>query len=155
MGQCLIQKISVEKNTVLLPDMLDLFFPIGKIYISELDYLTPSDLFGGDWEMINGYYLKTCDSNGGEIGGSTFTDPAVGDTGAVSGVLPSTHGHYAIRYYWGASNSTGGYRLSSKASKSSYTSYTGGGGSHTHTLGNHTHEFFINRTNYFIWRRIA
>ena len=35
MGQCIIQKISVEKTSVLLPDMLDLFFPIGKIYISE------------------------------------------------------------------------------------------------------------------------
>ena len=157
MGHCLIQKISVEKTSVLLPDMLDLFFPIGKIYISEYKYLTPSDLFGGDWEQINGYYLKTCNGNGGEAGGSIFTDPAVGNTGENTNNIYAGHGHYVLRYYTSATNtsSSGGYRISSDAKKTAYSSYTGGSGKHTHTLGGHTHDIKINRTGYYIWKRIA
>lgn len=153
MGHCIIQRITVQKTTVLLPDMLDVIFPIGKIYITESDSVSPSDLFGGDWEQVIGCYLKTCDdSTVGEIGGSNYLNPAQGNTQAS--VACASHCHWMIRYYWVAKNSTGGYG-SAKTKKNGKTSYTGGGGSHTHTLGGHIHELNPKRTCFYIWKRIG
>ena len=108
MGVCILQRITVEKLKILPSDMLDLFFPIGKTYITEINSISPSDLFGGDWEQIVGCYLKTTIGNdGGTKDGSMMLDPAVGNTSSVT-CLPS-HQHSVWREKSVSGSSPNGY----------------------------------------------
>ena len=155
MGVCILQRITVEKLKILPSDMLDLFFPIGKIYITEINSISPSDLFGGDWEQIVGCYLKTTTgTDGGTKDGSMELDPAVENTSNVT-CLPY-HRHTCWRKKQISTSSPNGYKITTVTSKSeNHVTNTGGGGTHSHTLNNHVHNIKLKSSSFCIWRRIG
>ena len=163
MGECLIQRISIAKYDILPPALLDRLFPIdGPPYITTDNKRTPSDLFGGTWEQVNGFYLRSSDTNIYDKGGSMMLDQAVGNTSAVtlnSNTMPY-HNHYIKRDYNSKSGSgtTAGAAIN-PGGKNNMNSYTqtpsGGSGSHLHTLGNHTHDFTLKDVSFFVWRRVS
>lgn len=155
MGVCILQRITVEKLKILPNDMLDLFYPIGKTYITEINSISPSDLFGGDWEQIVGCYLKTTTGeDGGTKDGSMELDPAVGNTSAVQ-AFPS-HTHYFWRQKTTSTSSPNGYSITSVTENSNNkVTYVGGDGTHSHTLNNHVHNIKLKTSSFCIWRRIG
>ena len=155
MGVCILQRITVEKLKILPSDMLDLFFPIGKTYITEINSISPSDLFGGDWEQIVGCYLKTTTGeDGGTKDGSMMLDPAIGNTSAVQ-AFPS-HIHYFWRQKTISTSSPNGYAFTSAtANSTNKVTYVGGDGTHSHTLNNHVHNIKLKTSSFCIWRRIG
>lgn len=155
MGVCILQRITVEKMKILPSDMLDLFYPIGKTYITEINSISPSDLFGGDWEQIVGCYLKTTTgTDGGTKDGSMMLDPATGNTSSVQ-ALPY-HVHTCWRKKRVSTSSPSGYGIVSATEKSAnHVTYAGGDGTHSHTLNNHVHNIKLKSSSFCIWRRIG
>ena len=155
MGVCILQRITVEKMKILPSDMLDLFYPIGKTYITEHNSISPSDLFGGDWEQIVGCYLKTTTGNdGGTKDGSITLDPAVGNTSNVT-CLPS-HQHTLWRTKSVSGSSPNGYIFNGcNSSSTNVVTNVGGSGTHSHTLNNHVHNIKLKSSSFCIWRRIG
>ena len=155
MGVCILQRITVEKMKILPNDMLDLFYPIGKTYITEINSISPSDLFGGDWEQIVGCYLKTTTgTDGGTKDGSMMLDPAVGNTSSVT-CLPY-HQHTCWREKKvSTSKATGNVITTVTANSTNHVTYAGGDGTHSHTLNNHVHNIKLKTSSFCIWRRIG
>lgn len=155
MGVCILQRITVEKLKILPSDMLDLFFPIGKTYITEINSISPSDLFGGDWEQIVGCYLKTTTGeDGGTKDGSMMLDPAVGNTSSAT-CLPY-HQHTLWRTKSISTSSPNGYSFYGCGSNSNnVVTNVGGSGTHSHTLNNHVHNIKLKTSSFCIWRRIG
>ena len=49
------------ENNLNIKELLDIIYPIGSIYISVNDLLSPSEFIGGYWDKIEkGYALWTC-----------------------------------------------------------------------------------------------
>ena len=155
MGVCILQRITVEKLKILPNDMLDLFYPIGKTYITEINSISPSDLFGGDWEQIVGCYLKTTTGeDGGTKGGSMMLDPATGNTSSSQALPP--HIHYCWREKKISTSSPNGYGIiSANENSKNKVTYVGGDGTHSHTLNNHVHNIKLKTSSFCIWRRIG
>ena len=177
MGRCIIQRISVEVISVLPKALLDAIYPIGYIYMTSLNSLTPSDLFGGDWEQVNGMYLMTCDDNPGDVvGQNNNTLPLTGNMGGTKVDAPSHLHEYYMEKKTG-SNSSGGYTATGNVGSGSgtcWTEYECGSGAysstgndgkcgfykyedcdtHTHSM-NHIHEYTLKTFNTIIWKRIG
>ncbi len=79
-------------------DLIDIIYPIGSIYMS-VNSVTPSTLFGGVWEQIQGKFLLASDSNNpvGTTGGEATTPLTVENlpshTHSGSSVSAGSHSH--------------------------------------------------------------
>lgn len=143
----------------------DAIYPVGSIYLS-VNNVNPSNLFGGVWERINGYYLYA--GEGGVTNGSNTSGAASGNTGSTAltvNQIPA-HRHDSIQYDNGvcvslsASGNTGynldaWNRTGSKTESDMQTSFTGGGAGHTHTLNSHTHAVTPLRFEVYMWKRVS
>ena len=64
--------LALNISTITKQEMLDIFYPVGSVYIS-MNITSPSELFGGEWTRISDCFMWcTNDDNGpaGETGGS-------------------------------------------------------------------------------------
>lgn len=152
----------------------DAIYPVGSIYLS-VNNVNPSNLFGGVWERINGYYLYA--GEGGATNGSNTSGAASGNTGSTAltvNQIPShTHsvkGTYDYAFtlskageidWFKSYNATNAkwaptYFNGTTPSWSKLTALaTGGGAGHTHTLNSHTHAVTPLRFEVYMWKRVS
>ena len=148
-GNLVVNTISVRNgndNNI----SFDLIYPVGSVYLSVND-INPSNLFGGVWEQINGYYLFAGNNVG--TGGSSVSGEANGNTGstvlnvnnlpvhshsipALSGTAKSAGGHsHKLGMVSGSVSSGSSYARPkdvSEVTTRGYTSTTAG--AHTHNV---------------------
>lgn len=136
-------------------ELLDLIYPVGAIYLS-VNAASPSDLFGGTWEQINGQFLLasgngyTAGSTGGEEAHTLTSDemPVHHHSGITDSDGSHSHGYGYGKYVHlttdgdtGADTYSGnvsgsGYKLPRSKDSDSYSH-----GSNTASSGSHTHSF--------------
>ena len=153
---------------------LDAIYPVSSIYLN-VNSVNPSNLFGGVWEQIHGYYLYA--GAGGQTSGSNTTSAAGGNTGSTTlnvNQIPShTHsvkGTYDYAFtlskageidWFKSYNDTNAkwaptYFNGTTPSWSKLTALaTGGSQGHTHTLNNHTHTVEPLRYEVYMWKRVS
>lgn len=152
--------------------------PVGMV-IFTYTKTNPSTWFGGTWEQLSGGYLYLCASSTEK---TTYTglntQAASGNTGnctLTTNQIPS-HNHYCRAWFHGYSGWSGTSQGNSYVYNWSSTNcivnqnssnvsgpvqlcaigeslYSGGGGSHNHSLNSHTHN--IATVGFFAWRRTA
>lgn len=156
-GNLVVNSIMTREGTIGGLD-IDMVYPIGSIYLS-VNSTNPSELFGGTWEQIKGYYLYAGETLG--TGGSNETSSnGAGATGstiltanqipshrhtipALSGTAASNGGHsHQLGMVSGSVSSGSNFARPkdvSEVTKRGYTSTTAG--AHTHnvtTVANNT-----------------
>lgn len=168
-GNLTVKSITTEKdnsNNLDKNAVCNLIYPVGSLYMS-ISSTSPSTLFGGTWERINGYYLYA--GNGGNTAGSnTSSGPSTDSTGSTAITLEQlpSHNHSnnsTVPYTYGyvvMTTETGRFLSSTNqgvgAIKEMYgTGATGGGQGHSHTLSSHTHTVTPLRYEVYMWKRTA
>ena len=134
----------------------DEIYPIGSVYMS-VNNTNPSNLFGGSWEQITGYYLYAGNTN--ETGGSNISGASTGETGATFLTLDQipSHTHY-IPSLSGSTTSNGdhihniGADFDGGAASARYTVHSKGptGAGYlkpTSQAGSHSHSLTTNASN--------
>lgn len=138
-------------------------WPVGSIYLS-VKATNPGTLFGGTWEQIQGRFLLTAGSgySAGATGGAASVTSGgssaanTGGTAITVNQMPS-HNHGAIVRDEGSGNY---FQIDGSRQRNgsiyAYTTYTGGGQAHNHTMA-HTHQ--VNTMPPYLvvyaWKRIA
>lgn len=108
--------------------IVDLIYPIGSIYMS-VSSTSPSVLFGGSWEKIEGKFIMSSDSS-----------YSAGTTGGSNDAVVVSHNHSA------STNQSGSHTHTGESDSDGSHTHTISGGSHSHSgstssAGSHTHTF--------------
>ncbi len=168
-GNLTVKSITLEKDNSSNLDknaVCNLIYPVGSLYMS-ISSTNPTNLFGGTWERITGYYLYA--GNGGNTAGSnTSSGPSTNSTGSTALTLEQMPSHRhgnnnSVPNTFGyAVMTTEANKFLSKSNegvgsvKEMYdTGLNGGGQGHTHTLNNHTHTVTPLRYEVYMWKRTA
>lgn len=105
-------------------------YPVGSIYMS-VDSTNPSELFGGVWEQVSGYFLY-CTNTSKTTGGDTTT----GSHTLTVDEIPSHRHSFAtvssIQLPLTTYDMASGFNTQNYGIGTAYTNYTGGGIGHTH-----------------------
>lgn len=106
--------------------IVDLIYPIGSIYMS-VSSTSPSVLFGGSWEKIEGKFIMSSDSS-----------YSAGTTGGSNDAVVVSHNHSA------STNQSGSHTHTGESDSDGSHTHTISGGGHSHTgstssAGSHTH----------------
>lgn len=109
--------------------IVDLIYPIGSIYMS-VSSTSPSVLFGGSWEKIEGKFIMSSDSS-----------YSAGTTGGSNDAVVVSHNHSAStnqsgsHTHTGESDSDGSHTHTISGGSHSHSGSTGSAGSHSHSMG--------------------
>lgn len=123
--------------------IVDLFYPVGTIYLTEDDTFNPQTQWGGNWEKIeNRFIYGTGENSSGLTGGETEHTLTINE-------MPN-HSH-KVRYVGGNANGIyGGQPGTSKDANPGYNhlllGYEGGGQAHNNMPPYYTAN---------IWRRVS
>lgn len=139
----------LNKPTIITP--LDIY-PVGAIYMS-VNNTNPGTLFGGTWEQIKDRFILAAGTTyaGGATGGSATINIAHSHTvNSHNHSLPAnTGGHtltvdqipahtHAVAYQYNTGAGTARWGVSDNFGSSTSSGSTGGGKSHSHTIGGNT-----------------
>lgn len=147
-------------------ELVDMFYPVGSIYMTVDGSINPADVIGGTWLQISGYYLYGGPkADAGTFGGSATT--TITPTGTVGpheltvDELPAhshafgftqglTYGNYGVS---GGGSSVGVGLQQSSANVSA----TGGGNGHNHFFEGNAIDVAVapQRLNVVVWKRTA
>ena len=138
--------LSVGNLTSLKAALVDIFYPVGSIYMS-VNATNPKDLFGGTWEQIKGRFLLGMSSSypaGSQGGEATHT--------LTANEMPQ-HTHQYIDY-WTVAAASGTGRQAVKFNNNNYSSESGGLSTRSSGSGQ-AHNNMPPYLAVYIWKRTA
>ena len=83
--------VNFDFSATMKQAMLDMFYPVGSIYMSMKD-TSPATLFGGTWEQIKNKFIYCAENNPGAEGGSESHIHSTGNCTLNVNQIPS-HSH--------------------------------------------------------------
>ena len=143
-------KIWLDTDDVSIPSLIDMFYPVGSIYMS-VSNVSPSVLFGGTWQQIQDTFLLaagttyTAGNTGGEATHTLIADEIPSHTHNYAEYVGSVGWSGTSSYNIVKTNNTDGY-TNTNTDGNLATLSTGGGQAH-----NNMPPYLV----VYIWKRTA